>query len=64
MHRSELEQAGNCVACGVEVNPTERVFPLGDDEFLCIGCAIARHGIYDERHDRWTTPPEVADLMH
>jgi len=62
MHRSEWEQGSSCVGCGAEVGATDRVFALADGVVLCLGCALARNGAYDEVRDAWTTLPRVDDL--
>jgi hypothetical protein len=63
MHASEEEQMSQCAECGAEVATTDRVYVFGTDELLCFGCALKRHGAYDELHDRWTVAPDVTDLL-
>lgn len=62
MHRSELDEYGVCTSCGAEVSTLDRPFTYGDDDLLCFDCATARHGVYDEEHDRWVVAPSVVDL--
>jgi hypothetical protein len=59
----EEEQPTFCAECDSEVNVTDRVYAFGTDDVLCFECAIKRHGVYDERLDRWTVAPKVDDLM-
>lgn len=63
MHESEAERYGVCAACGSEVTTADRVYCFGVDELLCFECAVKRHGVFDEGHDDWTTPPNVQDLL-
>ena len=63
MHRSEQLEYATCAECGAETAITERAFAFGEDGALCFGCAVKRHGSYDEVHDRWQVAPEVSDLL-
>lgn len=63
MHESEIERYGVCAACGAEISTTDRVYAFGVDDLLCFECALKRHGVFDETHDRWTTAPDVDDLL-
>ena len=63
MHRSEVAQLMPCAACGADVSQRDRAFAFGEDELLCFACASQRNGIYDEAHDRWVVPPDIADIV-
>lgn len=63
MHRSEESQHEVCVECGADVSLVgERVVAVTDEVVICPQCAEERGGVYDEELDRWTPPPDVADL--
>ena len=63
MHRSETRELTTCAACGGEIAPgRDRVYAFEPEGALCMACAIARGGRYDEAHDRWTRPPDTSDL--
>jgi hypothetical protein len=65
MHRSESAELIDCCDCGAIMSPaTERAFGVGEDEFLCLDCAIRRGGVYDEPRERWTVPPNLSGIRH
>ncbi len=64
MHREELEEEVVCASCGTLFSiAEERGFGFGEDLALCFDCATQRGGVYDEETDRWTTEPNVADIL-
>lgn len=63
MHESESERFGLCAVCESEISTADRVYSFGVDELLCFECALERHGVFDEQQDRWTSPPDVEDLL-
>ena len=63
MHRSEISQLYMCASCSAQVSPRDRTYAFGEDDLLCFECAVARSGVYDEAHDRWSVVPYVADLL-
>jgi hypothetical protein len=63
MHRSETRELAACAECGAEiVAERDRGYQFGTGAALCFACAVRRGGSYDERRDRWTTPPDVSGL--
>lgn len=63
MHREEYEGQSACADCGAVISiATDRGFSFGAQGVLCWECAIRRGGSYDANEDRWTEPPDVADL--
>ncbi len=63
MHRTESETLVECWACGASIAPEiDRAFAISDDAFLCFECALERGGKFNDEEDRWTLPPNVADL--
>jgi hypothetical protein len=63
MHRQEWTELTTCIDCGDEIDPaTDDAFPVGETGYLCLKCAVRRGGSFDPEEDRWTTPPDVADL--
>jgi hypothetical protein len=63
MHRSESRELVRCAECGAEMVPArDRSYACEADAFLCFACAVRRGGAYDERLDRWTTPPDTSGL--
>ncbi len=61
MHRSENRTLVDCADCRATIAPSDRVFAISDETFLCFECAVKRGGVYDEPHDRWLVEPNVAD---
>ena len=52
-----------CADCGAQVfGAADRAFEFGSDQVLCWLCAERRGGTYDAHQERWSTPPDVADL--
>ena len=52
-----------CADCGAPLAVAlERGYPFGDERALCFDCAGRRGGVYDEVHDHWTQPPNLAGL--
>ena len=63
MRRSERQLQGACWECGTEILPgTERAYSFGERGILCLDCALARGGSYDEARDTWVNEPNVDDL--
>lgn len=63
MHRSEARERDQCVDCGAEVAALDRVYSVSDETDLCFACAVRRGGQWDEAHDGWSRPPEIADIV-
>ncbi len=63
MHTTEAAQYEICASCGTEVLSSERAYAF-EESVLCYECSLARGGVYDELHDRWTSAPDVSDLPH
>ena len=61
MHESEAALYETCASCASEVLASERAYAFGDS-VVCYECSLARGGIYDDVHDRWTRTPDVAEL--
>jgi recombinational DNA repair protein (RecF pathway) len=62
MHSQEYELT-DCCDCGATIVPaTDRAFALNDNEFLCFDCAVRRGGAFDAAQERWTVPPDVANV--
>jgi len=57
------EDVDTCADCGGRAGRGERTFAVDDDSVLCFACAMRRGGSYDERHDTWSTEPEIDDLL-
>jgi hypothetical protein len=63
MHSSESAELSTCIVCGEEVfAERERSYLVTGDDILCYACALARGGVFDELHDRWTRAPKVDNL--
>ncbi len=59
--RSELPTI--CADCGLDTGLDDsRAFEVTDDEVLCWACALRRGGVFDAEQERWTVPPDLADL--
>ncbi len=64
MDPSEATLEARCASCGTHITTSgDRVFPFGDANVLCYGCAVARGGVHDEDVDTWTTPPDLTDML-
>jgi hypothetical protein len=56
------EDLVRCLDCGVLISPaTDRTYAISAQDFLCLGCAERRGGVYDEAEDRWTSAPELGE---
>ncbi len=63
MHALEENELADCRDCRATIAPsTDRAFAINDDDFLCFDCAVLRGGVYDAHEERWTVPPNVADV--
>jgi len=63
MHRSESENLTSCAVCGAEISVgRDRAYAISGTAALCFACAMRRGGSYDEREDRWRTPPDLRGL--
>jgi hypothetical protein len=64
MHREESEELTTCADCGATVSASaEPCYGFGAQGFVCFECALRRGGSYDSDQDRWSIPPDVADLQ-
>ncbi len=62
MHRSEEATLSDCTVCGAQIaDENDRAFVLDEDRTLCFECAIEHGGVYDELHDHWDQPPQLAE---
>lgn len=52
-----------CIECEAVVAPgTDRAFPVGTADVLCMACALRRGGAYDEIQDRWKEAPDLTGV--
>lgn len=59
----EQDRLLECESCATVIDPdSDRVYHVTDNLVLCLVCATARGGVYDERLDTWTRTPDVRDL--
>jgi hypothetical protein len=60
----EREEEGTltCADCGAATYAADRAYAFGSEQLLCWQCAERRGGRYDARQERWSHPPDVANL--
>ena len=64
MDPSEATQGARCAGCNEPVTVSgDKVFAFGEQAVLCYECGVARGGHHDEVHEKWTSPPDVDDLL-
>jgi hypothetical protein len=60
----EYEGETVCGSCGATIaEDDERNFAFSSTGELCWDCAMARSGTWDPEIERWTEPPDIADLL-
>ena len=60
----DWNDAVTCVDCGAELLPdVDRAFACAPDTYLCFECAERRGGVFDADEDRWTTAPNVVNVV-